>query len=88
MTSPKTYRKLQVTTLSPDFATATSLVEVPLLDPSPTQVRIKNIYAGVNATDVNVTAGRYQEDGKVPFDIGLEVLITLRMVYTNNKVYL
>ena len=31
-------------------------------------------YAGVNATDVNISAGRYLTDGQVPFGVGLEAL--------------
>lgn len=50
------------------------MVEVPLVDPNENQVRIRNIYAGVNATDINITAARYFSDGNIPFDIGLEAL--------------
>lgn len=67
-----TYKKLHVHKLSADFAEATGVVEVPLIPPSKGQVRIKNYFAGVNATDINITSGRYFTDGKVPFDIGLE----------------
>ena len=66
-----TYRKLQVFVKSTDFVAATQVVQVPLLEPECNQVRVRQIYAGCNATDMNITAGRY--DLPVPFGIGLEV---------------
>lgn len=69
-----TYRKLQVFTKTTDFKQAVKLVEVPLVEPAADRVRVKQIYAGVNATDINITAARYFTDGKIPFDIGLESL--------------
>ena len=66
------FKKLQVHKLSSNFAEATAVVEAPLVSPAPGQVRIKNHFAGVNATDVNISAGRYFTDGKVPYDIGFE----------------
>jgi len=70
----KVFRKLQVFNITPVFKLATKLVEVPLVKPKPHEIRVKNIYAGVNATDINITAARYQTDGKVPYDIGMEGL--------------
>lgn len=72
----KTFKKLSVVKLTNNFAEATKVVEVPLTPPDANQVLVKNIYAGVNATDINITAGRYGRyftDGKLPFDIGFEV---------------
>ena len=71
----KTYKKLSVFEKTRDFRRAVRVVEVPLDAPNDDQVLIKNIYAGANATDVNITAARYSTDGKLPFDIGLEVSI-------------
>ena len=71
--SKQVYRKLQVFTKTSDFREATKLVEAPLDPPTESQVRVKNIYTGINAVDINMTAARYFTDGKVPFDIGLEV---------------
>lgn len=68
-----TFKKLQVTNVTTDFRKATVVVEVPIPKPGPGQVLVKNHYAGVNATDINITAARYFTDGKVPFDIGFEV---------------
>jgi len=73
MTS-KVFRKLQVFTITSAFKLATKVVEVPLVKPAPYDIRVKNIFAGVNATDINITAARYQVDGKVPYDIGMEVI--------------
>ena len=66
------FKKLQVQKLSSNFAEATAVVEAPLVSPAAGEVRVKNHFAGVNATDVNITAGRYLADAKVPFDIGFE----------------
>ena len=68
------YRKLQVHHMSPIFRQAVKLIETPLERPSPNEIRVKNIYAGINATDINITAGRYLVDrSKIPYDIGMEV---------------
>ncbi len=69
----KTFKKLSVFVKTPNFREATKVVEAPLTPPEDDQVLLKNIYAGVNATDINIAAGRYFGDVKVPFDIGAEV---------------
>ena len=33
---------------------------------------VKNHYVGINASDINFTAGRYAGDHKLPFDAGFE----------------
>ncbi len=71
--SNKTFKKLSVIKLSRNFGEATKVVEVPLNPPDDNQVLLKNIYAGVNAPDILVTAGSHFTDGKIPFDVGLEV---------------
>lgn len=67
-----TYKKLVATTLSTDFREATTVVEEPIPSPGPHEVLVKNRYAAVNATDVNITAGRYTSDVAPPFDLGVE----------------
>lgn len=67
-----TYRKLVATTLSTDFRKAADIVEEGMPEPGPKEVLVRNHYAGVNATDVNITAGRYDETQKPPFDLGAE----------------
>jgi hypothetical protein len=74
--SPKSYKKLQVTSLTTDFRKATEVVEFPLRQPASSEILIKNHYAAVNGTDTNSAAGRYTgmylATGIMPFDIGFE----------------
>ncbi len=70
--NPKTYRKLVATKRTTDFREAVEIVEAPFPEPGPGDVVIKNVYAGVNATDVNITAGRYDPGASLPFDLGAE----------------
>ena len=75
--SAKTYKKVSVFKLSTSARVAAQVVEVPLREPSENEILVRNLYAGVNATDMNITAGRFlTADGKLPFDIGLEVCIS------------
>ena len=70
--NPKTYNKLVATELTTDFREAAEIVEAPFPEPGPGDVAIRNVYAGVNATDVNITAGRYDPGAEPPFDLGAE----------------
>ena len=72
----KTLKKLSVVKLSQNFREATKVVEEVLRQPTDDEILVKVLFAGVNATDINISAGRYFTDGKVPFDIGLEVCIS------------
>lgn len=74
---PDTYRKLVATTRSTDFRKAAEIVEAPIPALKPNEVAIRNEYAGVNATDVNITAGRYNPDLEPPFDLGAEATGTV-----------
>lgn len=67
------FKKLSVVKLTHNFREAIEIVEQPLRAPEDNEALIKVLYAGINASDVNVSAGRYFTDGKVPFDIGFEV---------------
>ena len=69
----KTFKKLSVVKLTHNFREAIEVVKQPLRAPEDNEALIKILYTGVNASDVNVSAGRYFTDGKVPFDIGFEV---------------
>lgn len=73
---PTTFQKYIVTSLNNDFEKATSLVNVPfatLLDKiQPNQVILRYAYVGINASDINYTAGRYDPSIKPPFDCGFE----------------
>lgn len=68
----KTYKKLIATKLTTDFRDAAELVDEEIPDLKPHEVLIKNVYAGVNATDVNITAGRYQPGARPPIELGAE----------------
>ncbi|CAA0282196.1 unnamed protein product [Arabidopsis thaliana] len=72
---PQSFEKMIVHTLSHKFRSATRIVRAPLQLPiGPHQVLLKIIYAGVNASDVNFSSGRYFSGGspKLPFDAGFE----------------
>lgn len=67
-----TYKKLVATSFSTDFGEAAEVVEEDIPEPASNEVVIKNKYAAVNATDVNITAGRYDPDAELPLDLGVE----------------
>jgi NADPH:quinone reductase-like Zn-dependent oxidoreductase len=69
-----TYQKLVATSLTPDFREAAELREAEVPDPGPGELLVRNRWAGVNATDVNITAGRYAADPALPFDLGAEAV--------------
>ncbi len=66
------YKKLVATTFSTDFREAADVVEEPIPDPGPQEILVRNKYAAVNATDVNISAGRYEADADLPLDLGVE----------------
>ena len=67
-----TYKKLVATSFSTDFRDAAEVVEEDIPSLASNEVLIKNKYAAVNATDVNITAGRYEPDAELPLDLGVE----------------
>ncbi|XP_073270357.1 uncharacterized protein [Primulina huaijiensis] len=78
---PQNFQKIVVHTLSHNFHSATSVVRAPLrLSLKPDHVLLKIIYAGVNASDVNFSSGRYFSGGgtdlasRLPFDAGFEAV--------------
>uniref|UniRef100_T1IMR1 15-oxoprostaglandin 13-reductase n=1 Tax=Strigamia maritima TaxID=126957 RepID=T1IMR1_STRMM len=71
---PATHRKLVVKSLSTNFALATEIITEQLPKPKANQVLIKNKFLGINATDINVTAGRYTEPNAIGFVPGLEAI--------------
>ncbi|KAI5073037.1 hypothetical protein GOP47_0011050 [Adiantum capillus-veneris] len=76
---PNNFRKLIVHKLSNRFRDATKIVSVPFGGAKDDYVLVKLIYAGVNASDVNYTAGLYfgskeKAVSKLPFDAGFEAV--------------
>jgi NADPH:quinone reductase-like Zn-dependent oxidoreductase len=75
---PKNFRKVIVKELSNDFDKATEIVSVEfdqlLKALRPHQVILRYHYAGINASDINFTAGRYDPTLRPPFDCGFEGL--------------
>lgn len=67
-----TYKKLVATTYSTNFREAAEIVEEEIPEPGPHEVLVRNRYAAVNATDVNISAGRYDVGSDLPLDLGVE----------------
>uniref|UniRef100_A0ACD5YHA3 Uncharacterized protein n=1 Tax=Avena sativa TaxID=4498 RepID=A0ACD5YHA3_AVESA len=79
--TPEFFEKIVVHTLSHNFRDATRLDRVRLRLPiEPQNVLVKIIYAGVNASDVNYSSGRYfsgsakETASRLPFDAGFEAV--------------
>ncbi|KAK9671027.1 hypothetical protein RND81_12G001800 [Saponaria officinalis] len=78
---PKSFKKIVVHSLNHNFRAATRILRAPL---TPSIKRnhalVKIIYAGVNASDVNFSSGRYFSGkdgdiaGNLPFDAGFEAV--------------
>ncbi len=73
----ETYKKLVASTFSTDFREAAEVVEEERPSPGPHELLVQNRYAAVNATDVNITAGRYDADATLPLDLGVEATGTV-----------
>ncbi|KAE9607270.1 putative 15-hydroxyprostaglandin dehydrogenase (NAD(+)) [Lupinus albus] len=78
---PDSFEKIIVQILSHNFRNATTIVRTPLgLPIKPKHVLVKIIYAGVNASDVNFSSGRYfggnnsDTASRLPFDAGFEAV--------------
>ena len=69
-----TFQKLVATKLSPHFREAAEIVEDGIPEPGPGEIRVRNRYVGVNATDVNIAAGRYSATPELPLDLGAEAV--------------
>jgi NADPH-dependent curcumin reductase CurA len=71
---PSSYRKVVATRFSKNFRKAAQVVEAPLELPGAGELLIRVHYAGVNATDVNISAGLYTPGKEPPIDLGSEVV--------------
>ncbi|KAG6944900.1 hypothetical protein JG688_00016847 [Phytophthora aleatoria] len=67
------FKSVQVHTKSKDFRAATKIVDIPEVPtPAAGNVVVKNHFLGINATDINLTAGAYTGALPPPFGCGLE----------------
>lgn len=79
-TIPSSFEKVVVHRLDNNFRQATKIERTYLKLPiKPGHVLVKNIYAGVNASDVNYSSGRYfgnekEAGSRLPFDAGFEAV--------------
>ncbi|KAL0091384.1 hypothetical protein J3Q64DRAFT_1709284 [Phycomyces blakesleeanus] len=84
---PTTFRKLEAFAIGNDFSKVTRMVSVEyeslLKNLRPHQVVVKNLYLGINASDINYTNGKYVANMKPPFDVGFEALGQIVAVGSN-----
>ena len=66
------YRKLIATALSTNFREVATIQSLPIPTPGSGQVLVRNRFVGINASDINITAGRYSRDTSPPQELGLE----------------
>ena len=79
-------RKVVCTKLSSVFREATSVIECPIPQiMKPTEILVRNAFAGVNASDINYTSGRYLPGVRPPFDCGFEGIGTVAEVGSGVK---
>lgn len=69
---PQSYRRLVATQPSRDFRRAVEIIELDFPTPAADEIVIHNHYAGVNASDLNISAGVYFTGSEPPFDMGVE----------------
>ncbi|XP_076837502.1 prostaglandin reductase 3-like [Brachyhypopomus gauderio] len=69
---PSSMKKLVVTKISHNFRDAVSLNTVPVPTPGDRDLLIRNRYVGINASDINYSAARYDPSVTPPFDVGFE----------------
>ncbi|VDI02679.1 uncharacterized protein MGAL_10B037349 [Mytilus galloprovincialis] len=71
---PSTMKKLVVTKISQKFRDVVKITQESLPNPGAGEVLVKNRFVGINASDINYTAGRYDTTVKPPFDCGFEAV--------------
>ncbi|XP_062312096.1 prostaglandin reductase 3-like [Osmerus eperlanus] len=69
---PSSMKKLVVTKLSQNFKDAVVLQTVPVPTPGDGDLLVRNRFVGINASDINYSAGRYDPSVRPPFDVGFE----------------
>jgi NADPH:quinone reductase-like Zn-dependent oxidoreductase len=71
---PDTFHKLMAVQHGKDYHTIARRVEVPMALPGPGKVLVRIRYAGVNASDINITSGAYGTLFQLPQDLGTEAM--------------
>lgn len=69
---PSTMKKLVVSKLSQNFREAVAVQTVAVPTPGDADLLVRNRFVGINASDINYSAGRYDPSVKPPFDAGFE----------------
>lgn len=77
MSLPKIGRQWFVHSLSTNFRASTRLDEVAIKMPGKGEALVKNVAVGINASDVNFSAGAYDPSQKPPFVCGFEAVGTV-----------
>ena len=77
MTLPRISRQWIVHKLSTNFRASTRLDDVEIKPPGKYDMIVKNVAVGINASDVNFTAGAYFPGVKPPFTVGFEAVGTV-----------
>lgn len=71
------YRRIIATQISADFTKCTAIETLPIPTTAslkPTEVLVKNRFAGINASDINYTNGKYRPNVQPPFACGMEAI--------------
>ena len=71
-TLPTHINQLVATKLGKDYREITEVRHIPLSGLLANQVLVKNHYAGINASDINITSGAYSKDLVFPLPVGVE----------------
>ncbi|XP_005100048.1 prostaglandin reductase-3-like [Aplysia californica] len=72
MALPATAKQVTAIKLGTNFREITEIRKVPVPKPQAGQVLVKTKFVGINASDINLTSGRYNLAIKPPFPAGLE----------------
>ena len=82
MSLPLQSKVLKVFQLSSNFREAVRVVSETISSIGNDEILVKNLYVGVNATDLNVSAGRYFKHDPVPYKLGIEVCLFVATLAT------
>ena len=80
---PRSCKKLVAVSLSNRFRECVQVKMTETPRPGPDEVLVRNRYVGINASDINFTAGRYIAGITPPFDTGFEAVGEVVSVGTN-----